>query len=29
MEADIDKLASWWHSDDDLGRLMEMPTEMS
>lgn len=28
-EADIDKLASWWHTDADLGRPMEAFTDMS
>ncbi|MFM0381298.1 SDR family oxidoreductase [Paraburkholderia strydomiana] len=29
VEADIDRLASWWHSDADLGRPMEVLTDMS
>lgn len=28
-EADINKLASWWHTDADLGRPMEVFTDMS
>ncbi|CAB3794009.1 SDR family oxidoreductase [Pararobbsia alpina] len=28
-EADIGKLASWWHTDADLGRPMEVLTDMS
>jgi hypothetical protein len=28
-EADISKLASWWHTDADLGRPMEVFTDMS
>jgi hypothetical protein len=28
-EADISKLASWWHTDADLGRPMEAFTDMS
>ncbi|MFI8315949.1 SDR family oxidoreductase [Kosakonia cowanii] len=28
-EADINKLASWWHTDADLGRPMEAFTDMS
>ncbi len=28
-EADIGKLASWWHTDADLGRPMEIITDMS
>ena len=28
-EADINKLASWWHTDADLGREMEVFTDMS
>ncbi|MDR5796032.1 SDR family oxidoreductase [Caballeronia sp. LZ008] len=28
-EADIVKLASWWHTDADLGRPMEVLTDMS
>lgn len=28
-EADIDKLVSWWHTDADLGRPMEIVTDMS
>ena len=28
-EADINKLASWWHTDADLGRPMEVITDMS
>ncbi|NDL63704.1 SDR family oxidoreductase [Acerihabitans arboris] len=27
-EANIDKLASWWHTDADLGRPMEILTDM-
>jgi nucleoside-diphosphate-sugar epimerase len=29
VEADISKLASWWHTDADLGRTMEVLTDMS
>jgi hypothetical protein len=29
VEADIGKLASWWHTDADLGRPMEVLTDMS
>jgi len=28
VEADVTKLASWWHSDSDLGRQMECFTDM-
>ncbi len=28
-EANVDKLASWWHTDADLGRPMEVMTNMS
>ena len=28
-EADVTKLASWWHTDADLGRPMEAFTDMS
>ena len=28
-EPDIGKLASWWHTDADLGRPMEVLTDMS
>ncbi|WP_423194943.1 NAD-dependent epimerase/dehydratase domain-containing protein [Cupriavidus sp. H19C3] len=28
-EADLDRLASWWHTDADLGRPMEVLTDMS
>lgn len=28
IEPDIDKLASWWHTDADLGRPMEVVTDM-
>jgi nucleoside-diphosphate-sugar epimerase len=28
-ETDINKLASWWHTDADLGRPMEVITDMS
>lgn len=28
-EADINRLASWWHTDADLGRPMEVFTDMS
>lgn len=28
-EVDINKLASWWHTDADLGRPMEVITDMS
>lgn len=27
-EADISRLASWWHTDADLGRPMEVMTDM-
>jgi len=29
VEADISRLASWWHTDADLGRPMEVMTDMS
>lgn len=29
VEPDISKLASWWHTDADLGRPMEVITDMS
>ncbi len=29
VEVDIGKLASWWHTDADLGRPMEVITDMS
>lgn len=29
QEADINKLVSWWHTDADLGRPMEVFTDMS
>jgi len=28
-EADVTKLASWWHSDSDLGREIECLTDMN
>lgn len=28
-EADMNRLASWWHSDSDLGRRIEVVTDMS
>jgi nucleoside-diphosphate-sugar epimerase len=28
-EVDVDRLASWWHTDADLGRPMEVLTDMS
>jgi nucleoside-diphosphate-sugar epimerase len=28
VEPDIDRLASWWHTDADLGRAMEVVTDM-
>ncbi len=28
-ETDISRLASWWHTDADLGRPMEVVTDMS
>jgi hypothetical protein len=28
-EAGIDRLVSWWHTDADLGRPMEVLTDMS
>jgi hypothetical protein len=28
-EADVTKLASWWHTDADLGRPMEVVTDMT
>lgn len=28
-EADLSRLASWWHSDSDLGRNIEVVTDMS
>ena len=28
-EADLGKLASWWHTDADLGRPMEVVTDMT
>ena len=29
VEADVTKLASWWHSDSDLGREVECMTDMT
>ncbi len=29
VEADVSKLASWWHTDSDLGRNIECITDMS
>jgi nucleoside-diphosphate-sugar epimerase len=29
VETDINKLVSWWHTDADLGRSMEVVTDMS
>ncbi|WP_144763070.1 SDR family oxidoreductase [Curtobacterium sp. 9128] len=29
VESDIARLASWWHTDADLGRAMEVVTDMS
>ena len=29
VEADVTKLASWWHSDSDLGREVECLTDMT
>jgi nucleoside-diphosphate-sugar epimerase len=29
VESDIDRLASWWHSDGDLGRTIEVLTDMT
>ena len=29
VEPDITRLASWWHTDADLGRPMEVVTDMS
>ena len=29
VEADVDKLASWWHSDADLGREIECLNDMT
>ena len=29
VEADVSRLASWWHTDADLGRPMEVVTDMS
>ncbi|HVE07246.1 MAG TPA: NAD-dependent dehydratase, partial [Paraburkholderia sp.] len=28
-EPDVDRLVSWWHTDADLGRPMEVLTDMS
>jgi len=28
VEADLTRLASWWHSDADLGRTMEVFADM-
>jgi nucleoside-diphosphate-sugar epimerase len=28
VEADVTRLASWWHTDADLGRAMEVVTDM-
>ncbi|HEY3596870.1 MAG TPA: NAD-dependent dehydratase, partial [Paraburkholderia sp.] len=28
-ETDLGKLASWWHTDADLGRPMEVLTDMT
>ena len=29
VEKDVSKLVSWWHTDADLGRPMEVVTDMS
>ena len=29
VEPDVDRLASWWHTDGDLGRTMECLTDMA
>jgi len=29
VEPDIDRVASWWHSDADLGRTIEVLTDMT
>jgi hypothetical protein len=29
VERDINRLASWWHTDADLGRPMEVVTDMT
>jgi hypothetical protein len=28
IEPDLDRLASWWHTDSDLGRNIEVVTDM-
>lgn len=29
VEPDLERLASWWHTDADLGRDIEVMTDMS
>jgi hypothetical protein len=29
VESDVSRLASWWHTDGDLGRDMECLTDMN
>jgi len=29
IESDLGRLASWWHTDADLGRPMEVVTDMT
>ena len=29
MEPDLDRVASWWHTDGDLGRDIEVLTDMN
>jgi hypothetical protein len=29
VEPDIDRVASWWHTDSDLGRGIEVLTDMN
>ena len=29
VEPDIDRVASWWHTDADLGRTIEVLTDMT
>jgi hypothetical protein len=29
VEADLSRVASWWHTDGDLGRDIEVVTDMS
>jgi hypothetical protein len=29
VERDVDRLASWWHTDSDLGRQLECVNDMT